>query len=448
MPNSLSPRNPRIPLNRVFYALLTSTLMITCAPVMATDLLGLFRAAMNDNPTLKARRFGVDRARADADQAESRLYPQASIQSSVSRNDYSDQSGDQRYSGRRHVLQARQAIIDLPSYYRRDGARFVIGQAEQEAASVRSELFSQLADQYLNVLQADDELMQLQSEKEAAQKQVDRLQAMREREMVKVTDLTEAISWLQQVNTREIDAINKGEAARVRLRELSGQDAGILAMLVRTNFPAVPESAEHWVNAARESNPAIAARREALQAGRRAADAARAEHYPQLFLSLQYSQSNLTYDNISQRSYNVGSASLELRIPIYEGGRVSAAEASALAQQAIDQEQLENLLREVERDTRIIYASAQANRARIDSTNAEVDALTQTVRAQERGYELGAATVINVLDARRRLLRARVDQSKARYDYLRDLIALTARSGKLTDAAVAEFNRWLGPRAD
>jgi len=428
--------------------LLACSLLVSSQCVCATDLLGLYRSAMNDNPTLKARRLGIERARGEADQADSRLYPQASIQSSVSRNDYNDRFGDQRYSGRRNVRQARQAIIDLPSYYRSDGARYVIQQVEREAANARAELFSQLANHYLNALQADDELVQLQSEKEAAQKQVERLRSMREREMAKVTDLTEAISWLQQVHTREIDAINKGEESRVRLRELSGRDAGILAMMARTDFPSVPETADYWVTAARESNPAIMARREALQASRRAADAARAEHYPQLSLSLQYSQSNLTYDNLSQRSYNVGSASLELHIPIYEGGRTSAAEASALAQQAIDQEQLESLLREVERDARVAYASAQANRARIDSTNAEVDALTQTVRAQERGYELGAATVINVLDARRRLLRARVDQSKARYDYLRDLIGLTASSGKLSEAEVTEFNRWLGPRAD
>ncbi len=435
-------------LNRGLSIFLAGALLGSASPCPATDLLSLYRSAMNDNSMLKARRFGVDRARADADQAHSRLYPQASIQSSVSRNDYHDPSGDQRYSGRRNVLQARQALIDLPAYYRSDGARLGIAQAEQEAASARAEVFAQLADQYLNALQADDELMQLQSEKEAAQRQVERLRAMREREMVKVTDLTEAISWLQQVNTREIDALTKSEAAQVRLRELSGRDTGVLAMLVRTEFPLLPKTIEHWVSAARENNPAIIARRVALQASHRAAEAARAEHYPQLSLSLQYSQSNLTYDNLSQRGYDVGSASLELRIPIYEGGRVTAAEASALAQQAIDEAQLESLMREVERDTRVAYASAQANRARIDSTNAEVDALTQTVRAQERGYELGAATVIHVLDARRRLLRARVDQSMARYDYLRDLIGLTVRSGRLTEAEVAGFNQWLGPRTD
>jgi outer membrane protein len=66
------------------------------------------------------------------------------------------------------------------------------------------------------------------------------------------------------------------------------------------------------------------------------------------------------------------------------------------------------------------------------------------VKAQERGYELGVVTVVLVLDARRRLLRARTDQSRARYNYLRDLIALRIRAGVLTEADVAEFNRWFG----
>ena len=412
----------------------------------AADLLSLYRAAINDNPVLKARALGIDRARADADVADSRLYPQISVQSSSSRNDYRDTQSEARYNGQRTVWSARQSILDLPSIYRRDSARSVIRQTEKETDLARTELFAQLVDQYLNVLQADDELMQLQSEKEAAQKQVDRLQAMREREMAKVTDLVEAISWLQQLNTREIDAANKGESARARLRELSGRDPGALALLIRTDFPAVPESVDYWVRAAQSANPGVIARREALEASKLAADAARAEHWPQLSLSLQRNQSNTDIDNSPRREFTVDSVSLELRIPIYEGGRASAGEASARAQQAIAREQLDGLLREVERDTRVIYAAAVADRARIDSTNAEVEALTQTVRAQERGYELGVATVINVLDARRRLLRSRVDQSKARYDYLRDLIGLKMRAGMLAEAEVVEFNRWLGPR--
>lgn len=196
------------------------------------------------------------------------------------------------------------------------------------------------------------------------------------------------------------------------------------------------------------SNAAIAARQAAVESARAAVNAARADHYPTIALNYQRNQSNQDIDNSPRRDFTVDSIALEMRLSIYEGGRVNAATASALAQLAIANEQLDASRREVERDVRILYASATANRARIDSTNGEVEALNYTVRAQERGYELGVVTVIQVLDARRRLLRSRVDQSRARYDYLRDLIGLRMRAGALSESDVIEFNRWLSPRAE
>lgn len=413
--------------------------------VQAEDLLSLYRTALSGSPALRARELGVERARAESDVARSRLYPQVSIQSTASRNDYKDVLSELRYNGTRNVLAARQALIDVPSVYRLRSAESTTEQAGKEVEQVRAELFGQLVEQYLNALQGEDELMQLQVEQEAALRQVERLRAMREREMAKVTDLAEAIAWVQQLATREIDARNKSTAARVRLSELTGRDPGDLLALERREFPGVPATETWWVDAVLSRNALLASKRAAVDAGRLAADAARAEHLPQLSLSLQRNQSNQDIDNSPRRDFSVNSVSLELRIPIYEGGRVSASTASAMAQLAIAHEQMEITRREIERETRLLYASAGANRARIDSTNAEVEALENTVRAQQRGYELGVVTVIQVLDARRRLLRSRVDQAKARYDYLRDLIGLKLRTG-LSEEDVADFNRWFAPR--
>ncbi len=412
----------------------------------AEDFLSLYREALAGNPMLRARQRMVERAQADADVARSRLYPQLSVQTSVSKNDYRDVLTDLRFDGNRTIWSARQALVDLPSRYRLRGAQIAVTQADREAEQFRAELFGQLVDHYLNALQSHDELSQLQSEQEAAERQVQRLRAMREREMAKVTDLTEAIAWTRQLATRQIDARNKADAARVRLRELTGRDPGALATLERQDFPDVPGSEAAWVDTVLTANALIASRQAAVDTGRLVADAARAEHLPQLTLALQRNQSNQDIDNSPRRDFTVDSVSVELRIPLFEGGRVSALTASAQAQLAIANEQLEASRREVERDTRLLFANAQANRARIDSTDAEVNALAETVRAQQRGYELGVVTVIQVLDARRRWLRSRVDQAKARYDYLRDLIGLKLRAG-LNEQDVAEFNRWLAPRA-
>lgn len=421
--------------------------LVPCARA-AQDLLSMYRHAQADNPQLRAKALAVARARAQADLAASRLRPQVSLQASPSRNRYEDALGELQFDGQRTVLSARQALLDLAGVYRRDGARVSILQSEQEEAMARNDLFARLADQYLLALEAGDLLAQLQAEREAAERQVRRLRAMREREMARVNDLAEAVAWSQQLATREIELRNKAEEARLRLAELIGQNPGELRTLARRDFPAVPESEQYWIGQVAAANELLAARKAAVEAGRLGMRAASAEHWPTASLLLQRSQTNQDVNGAPRRDYTTDLIGIELRIPIYEGGRVAAATASAAAELAIAEQQLEASRREIEREIRLLYASAVANRARIDSTDAEVAALAQTVRAQQRAHELGVATVIQVLDARRRLLRARADQGKARYDYLRDLIGLRLRAGNFSERDAAEFNDWFAVRSE
>ena len=133
---------------------------------------------------------------------------------------------------------------------------------------------------------------------------------------------------------------------------------------------------------------------------------------------------------------------LELRVPIYEGGRVDALTREAAARQGAAEQQLEAARREVEREIVTHWLSARANHARIGSTTAEVRAFEQTVKAQEVGLDLGASRITDLLDARRRLFKSRAEGAKARYDYVRDVVALRIRGGNLTEDDVASWDRW------
>lgn len=422
-----------------FTALVTPT-------VNAEDLLSLYKSAIQDNPTLKIRELGIERAKADADIAVSRLYPQVNLQVSSSKN-YANEAGRlSDYYGQRANLSARQAILDLASYYRFDSARYAAKQAESEAHLARMQLTAQLIDSYLEGLQSDDEMEQLWGEKEVATQQVARLLAMFQMQMAKVTDLSEATAYLQQLETRQIDIANKADAARIKLRELSGRDPGELAVLTKSNFPVVPYDENYWVRSALDGNPDVLARTEAVKVSRSTLSSARAEHYPQLSFLMQRNESNQDIDNLPRREFGVNVVGLELRIPIYEGGRVNATMTSALAQLNIAQQQLEATRRTVERDIRLVFASAVANHARIESTTNQVNVMEQSVTAQEVGFDLGVVTVIDVLDARRRLFKARLDLAKARYDFLRDLMGLRMRSGGLRVTDIEEFNQWLAQR--
>lgn len=412
-------------------------------PTLAQGLAELYRAALTGNPIVKMRGFDVERARAEADGARSRLLPQVSAQANWSTNEYRESSaGDQSYGGKRASVTARQSLYDPASGFRVDAARATVQQREQELAQTRQMLFSELLDRYLQALAAQDLQASLVAEAQAAGRHVDRLQAMRAREMAKVTDLLEGQAYVQSLVTLAIDADNRRAEALARLSELSGVDVVQVSPLVRAAFDPVSRSANEWAADAQRSHPRLLALAQEVDAARRQVQASRAERLPHVAATLSHVYSDQGFDNRQQPPYHATSLGIELRVPLYEGGRVDAAVRESTARQSSAKQQLESARREIERETISQWLSARANHARMGSTNGEVLALEQTVQAQERGLELGVSRITDLLDARRRQLKALADQSKARYDFIRDVVGLQISSGSLTDADIANWTGW------
>lgn len=415
---------------------------IGCAPAQAQGVRELYGAALRGNPALQSREFEVERARAELDGSRSRLLPQVAAQAGVSANEFRDPTGDQSYGGKRVSLNARQALYDPASRSRVEVSQATVAQREQELAQTRLLLLGEVLDRYLQALAAQDEQAWLVAEAQAASRQSDRLRAMRERQMARINDLAEAQAYEAGLATRTIDAGNDRAVALARLAELCGQNVEQVLPLARTSFDAPPGTQESWVDAARRNHPRLLALAQSVQAARRALEASRAEHLPVASATLSRTYADQGFDNRRQPPYHATSVGVELRVPLYEGGRTQASIREATARQGAAEQQLEAARREVQRETLSQWWSARANHARIGSTDAEVAALEQTVQAQERGLELGASRITDVLDARRRLLKARADQAKARYDYIRDVVALQIRSGEVGPADIARWDGW------
>jgi outer membrane protein len=418
-------------------------LLLAAPATPAQRLLQLCDAALQSSPHVKLREHEVERARAERDRVRSRLLPQLSAQAGWSRNEYDDALVDRRrYDGKRFGLAARMGVYDAPTRHRLGASDEAALQREQELVHTRMSLIAELVDVYLKGLQATDDLLTIDAEQAATQRQVDRLQAMLVRQMTKVTDLAETEAYAQSLVTRAIDARNQLELAQARLAELAGQPVATLVPLARQRFERVAGSADEAAAAALRSHPRLAALEHALESARKQLAGSSAEHLPQVALTGSHTYTDQGYDNRQLPPYHATSLGVEVRVPLYEGGRVDAATREALARVSSAEQQLEAARREIDRDTRANWARARANHARIDSTLLEVGAMEQTVLAQERGVELGASRVIDLLDARRRLIKARGDHAKARYDFVRDVVNLKASSGELTLAAIAVWDRW------
>ncbi|MGQ0555828.1 MAG: hypothetical protein ACT4PN_07800 [Nitrospiraceae bacterium] len=59
---------------------------------------------------------------------------------------------------------------------------------------------------------------------------------------------------------------------------------------------------------------------------------------------------------------------------------------------------------------------------------------------------MGAATIIALREAKKTLLKPRFAHARARYDYIRSLVALRVWGGTLTRTDLAELNGWLAQR--
>lgn len=427
----------------------TPTLLLSALLLSATDaaraesLLDFYEAAIRTNPDYLISEFSVDQARAQRDIAASRLLPQVSINANYGRNNFDDDFTADRYAGLRAAAQVRQALLDLSGYFRLKGARANVLQSKHVRAAARMTVTAEVIDRYLLVLQAADELKYLDAEKQATQSEVARLRRMRERQMVKVTDLLEVEAYYQELLTNEIQAQADHKVALEQLRETSGLDANEAVPLARTDFEPIDGDVDYWVSRAAGNNGSLIALQHGISAARALLHSARSEHLPQVTLIGSHVNSDQGVDNRRSPEFDVATIAVQLTIPLYEGGRVSGSIEEARARWEVARQRYEQSWRQVERETRTAYLAASASRARIASTGEQVAALERVVDAQRKGHDIGVATIVDLLVAQRRLLRARFDQSRARYEYIRALATLKGWSGTLTAEDVQRIDSWM-----
>ena len=423
-------------------ACLLSVLLAAATPAGHVEtLLEFYDAAIATNPEYRIREFGIDQARGQRRQALSRLLPQISGSGNYSQNNFADVRNADHYSGTREAIQLRQVLLDLTTYFRFTSATAAVMQSKHVRDATRMELGGEVIDRYLQVLQAADEVSYLGADKAATAGDMKRLRAMRERQLAKVTDLLEVEAYYQELLTNEIQARNNEAVALAQLRESSGLTANAVAPLVQYDFTPVSGTQESWVTDAVNNNGTLLALHTAIDAAHALVRSTQSEHLPQLALIASQVRSDQGVDNRQSPRFDVGSVGIQLSLSLYEGGRISGDIAEATARWEIARQQYEQAARQIERETRTAFLNSQASLARVHSTGEQVQALERVVDAQRKSYGLGVATVVDVLVAERRLLRARSDQSKARYDFIRDTSFLRVRAGNLTRADVASVDR-------
>jgi outer membrane protein len=196
----------------------------------------------------------------------------------------------------------------------------------------------------------------------------------------------------------------------------------------------LPDTREHAVAQAMDTNPDVQEARAALEAGRQGIDVERAALLPHVSLNALLGRLRDTeIQKLNQRD-NAAQVTLDVSVPIYQGG----ANYSRIRQAKESAARLDDLLDEARLQAREQTAAAwdtlQAARTRITAERDAVAGGQVAVRGYTRQQRAGVRTLLDVLVAQQDLLSAQVAEISGQHDVLVAALQLAAAEGEL-DAA-------------
>lgn len=430
-------------MNRTHHLLATLLLgLATGLPAWAAPLglLQAYEAALRHDPQLRAAQAERDASREQAVLGRAQLLPtvSASYANSLNHTDVTDALGTtstRQYRSTNASVQLRQ-----PLYHPEGQAAWRQGQAlsaagEAQFAARQQELVVRLFEAYAAVLYAQEQLALTQSQLDTLSQQQRVNQRLLSGGEGTRTELLETVAKQQLAQAQWIESRDAMEHQRRLLAALTGLPPGEVSPLVEPMDPAATpvRTLDDWQATAQTQNPLLQSLRQQLQAASEDVRRADSGHRPRL--DLVASSGRSTSDTVStyRQTQQANSLGLQLNIPLYAGGAVSAQTRQALARQNRTQAELDartaEVMVEVERQHRLRFSSAQ----RIRALEQAVTSSSLLVEATQKSVTGGVRTNLDVLNAHDQQLQARRDLTQARLGHLLADLRLRLAAGVLAE---------------
>lgn len=440
--------------SNLFAALLLTAFSTTSA---AVGLLDAYQAARQNDPAFRAARYERDAGLYAIDLGRSGLLPVVAITGSWSTNRGErryiqgptlNTTQDLDYRDRSLALTLRQPLFNYDSIVRYRQGFVQAAYSNAVFDKKEAEMAIRLTAAYFEALLAMEKLALSEAEVTAYNEQRQLAERRRQAGEGTITEIAEAESRLQLARAGLADALDRLSVAREKLQGMTGSAPGELWPL-RPDFQptgVVPNQLDEWYALAEEHSGEIRSRRKSFEFADLDIDRNRAGHLPQLDLigRVQRAQ-NESLSTLDQRT-DLRTAGVQLTIPLFAGGRVTAQSEQAVANRGRAQAELEAAINDLRVEVRRLFMAVQTGSSKVAAYQQAVEATGIAAKGARRGMVAGIRTNTDVLDAERLLYSAKRDLAQARYEVLAAILQLKAVSGILTEKDLAEITSLLVPR--
>ena len=426
-------------------------------PAWSMDLRQAYEAAYLNDATIRASRAGAEASRERLPQAQAQRLPNVNFSATRNYNDLLSKTKDFRgepvraentYYSDNQVLSVRQPLYRP---YLNALVRQARAQTEEADASLERDeqtLVTRVGELYFEALLAQDQLLLIAAQKKTYGTQLEAARRGLAAGSGTRTDIDEAQARLDLALAQELEALQNVDFTRRRLETLTGQPLDTLAPLDVPRFrpsAPVPDSVALWVQRAQEASPELQSLRAQLQAAQQEIDKARAGHKPTLDAVAQWSRSNSdSVTNVNSR-YENKSIGLQLTVPLYAGGYVSSTVRQAVAASERIREALEAATRDLGVRVHQEFRGMTEGVLRVQALEQAVRSAEQAVLSNQKSYQAGARTTLDVLNAEQQKTVAQRDLAQARYRYLVARLRLQSLAGEDRETSIALASSALVP---
>ncbi len=163
------------------------------------------------------------------------------------------------------------------------------------------------------------------------------------------------------------------------------------------------------------------AARAGLEASADRVDAARAGHWPSIFLvgtyGMRWADDPAVFPDGTDKSEDIGRVGVYVNLPIFESGRITAKVREQSAALAAAREKLRSLELAIRLDVEIAVLNIETAQKRIDTTQKAVDQSKETLRIEREKYDQGKGSITDVLDAQSAMLNSQTNYYQALADF-------------------------------
>lgn len=347
-----------------------------------------------------------------------------------------------------------QQIVDMSTWFSFKQGKELTRQSTAQFAADQQNLIIRVAEAYFSVLRALDNLRASRALEKANQRQLDQTQQRFDVGLIAITDVHESQAAYDLARAGRLRDEGDLGVALEQLSVLTGQRHDNL-WLLKEDYPVIepsPMDKEEWVDFAMNNNKAIKASAYGRDAANENAKSRKAQHYPKLAARLGYDD-NLSDNERDALDTNVDyktrqstlAAKLNLTVPLYSGGSISASRRQAYQQYNRSQEEYSGVVRQTVQATRALHLQTVVD---VATTNAQKQAVVSSksaLDATQAGYEVGTRNIVDVLNVQQNLFSAVRDYSNARYDYVLDMLRLKNAAGLISPQDIIDLNQWLIP---